>query len=144
MRIHPNVTQLNGVVTVSLQAQFVGEPTDTTDQVKIQAYGDPQVNLGGSFVDPDDPTFTFGTGASSVMVGVTEQMFTNPAQFRTSLPPAVVGKPLPVQGPLVVLTNDPVRAATIWKNEIVSRITLVIKNLRAQQTPLSSLPDASV
>jgi hypothetical protein len=56
----------------------------------------------------------------------------------------VVGKPLPVQGPLVVLTNDPVRAATIWKNEIVSRITLVIKNLRAQQTPLSSLPDASV
>jgi hypothetical protein len=144
MRIHPNITQLNGVLTIALQAQFVGDQTDTVDEELIAAYGDPQVNLAGPFIDPSDSTFQFSTGAAVVQVGLTQQMFNFPAQFMTSLPPAVPGKPIPSQGPLMVITPNPVRAATIWKNLIVGRINLIMTNLRAQQSPLTSLPDATV
>jgi hypothetical protein len=52
MKIHPNVTQQNGMILVSLQASFSGDPTDSVDKANILAFGDPMVNLtGGTFVD---------------------------------------------------------------------------------------------
>ncbi len=55
MKIHPVVQHLGGTVTVTLQASFVGDSTDTTDKQRIGAYGDPFVNLGGLFVSPALP-----------------------------------------------------------------------------------------
>ncbi len=52
MRIHPNITQQNGMILVSLQASFVGDNTDSVDKQNILAFGDPRVDLtGGTFVD---------------------------------------------------------------------------------------------
>lgn len=144
MRVHPIVTHVGGIVSVTLQSQFVAELTDTADQSKIQAYGDIQVNLGGTFADPNDASFKFSTGSSIVSVGVTTQMHDHPVQFQSSLPAAVPGKPTPSQGPLVVLTPDPVRAALIWKNAVVTRIDAAMTVLRGKASPLSTLPDSTV
>ena len=52
MRIHPVVTQQNGMILVQLQASFVGDALDGVDKANILAFGDPMVNLtGGMFVD---------------------------------------------------------------------------------------------
>lgn len=55
MLIHPVVQHLNGAVTVTLQASFVGDGTDATDKQRIGAYGDPLVNLVGTIVDTAHP-----------------------------------------------------------------------------------------
>lgn len=144
MRVHPIYTHLSGVVTIALQAQFVGDPTDASDNTKIAAYGDVRVNLGGTFQDPDDSSFTFHTGSSLVMVGVTTEMHDYPVTFMTALPAAVPGKPIPSQGPLVVITPDPVRASAIWKNIVVGRITSGMTALRGKASPVSTLPDSTV
>lgn len=144
MRVHPVVSHLSGVVTVSLQAQFIGEANDTPDRAKIQSYGDPIVNLGGTFTDPGDPLFSFSTGSAVVQTGITQGMQSMTAQFMTTLPAAIPGKPAPVQGPLDIITPDPARAALIWRNELVARITVSVNNLRAQSSPLTTLPDATV
>jgi hypothetical protein len=52
MRIHPVITQQNGMILVSLQASFAGDATDSVDKANILAFGDPMVDLtGGTFVD---------------------------------------------------------------------------------------------
>jgi hypothetical protein len=144
MKIHPSINHTDGIVTVSLQAQFVGDATDDADRIKIQAYGDPKVDLGGTFVDPNDPSFVFSTGSSSVLVGITQDMHNNPVQLLTALPAAVPGKPAPVQGPLQVITPDPVRAVQIWRNAIITRIIASLTTFRAQGAPLTTLSDATV
>ena len=54
MRIHPIVTQQNGMILVSLQASFVGDAMDSVDKANILAFGDPMVDLtGGTFVRND-------------------------------------------------------------------------------------------
>ena len=52
MKIHPVVIQQNGIVSVTMQALFVGGANDATGQQRIEAYGDPVVQLGGQFTDP--------------------------------------------------------------------------------------------
>jgi hypothetical protein len=69
MQITPKITQVQGMILVSLQASFVGGPTDAEDKANILAFGDPMVNLtGGLFVDnntyPSEP-------ATAVVQGIT-------------------------------------------------------------------------
>ena len=47
MQIKAIVSQSNGIISVTLQALFVGDPTDATDKAKIAAFGDPVVNIAG-------------------------------------------------------------------------------------------------
>lgn len=144
MRIHPTISQLNGVVKVTLQSQFVGDATDADDQARIQAYGDPLVNLGGTFTDPLDPTFHFRTGSSLINVGITGELHNNPVRFMASLPSATIGAPNPVQEATVVVTNDPVRAVTLWTDLLAQRILDSFTVLRELPDPITSLPDSNV
>ena len=86
MRVHPQVSHQNGVVTVTMIASFIGDPTDADDQTRIQAYGDPSVNLVGLMTDPADPTFQFVFGAPELSVGITTQMQNYKARFMAVLP----------------------------------------------------------
>ena len=162
MKIHPVVMQQNGVVSVSIQAQFIGETTDASDKQRIQAYGDPQVNLGGLFTDPSNTTFSFTFPASELYVGITTQMQGFTARFmealpqaRTTIPPVngsffpgewegSPGQP-PSQGPLDCITTSPIEAATVWAAAIQTRVLAAMTTLRAQ-TPaaLTSLPDQDI
>ena len=145
MKIHPQVTHLNGVITVTLVPQFIGADTDADDAARISAYGDPQINLGGSFSDGAPTPFTFVTGHPEVWVGLMQQMQYRPARFMTQLPTPQAGEPAPVQGPLDVITNDPVRAATTYATTVQARIAAAMTALRAR-TPvkLTTLPDLTV
>src|SRR5271169_42576 len=119
MRIHAVVTQANGVISVTLQAQFVGDATDITDKQKIAAFGDPLVNIAGSFTDPNSvtsPPFTFLFPQTEQYVGVTTQMSSYTARFMEVLPqaPSQPGFPPPTQGPLDCITPNPSEAAQAW------------------------------
>jgi hypothetical protein len=142
MKIHPTVTHLNGIVSVSLSAVFDGAQTDADDQSRIQAYGDPKINLGGNFVDAADPTFTFSTPGSEVYAALTTEMQGMVARFMKVQPPAAAGQQPVVPGPLDVISMNPVRAATVWTTAIQSRIATAVGQLRQVQPPkLTSLPD---
>ncbi len=145
MKIHPVVQHLNSIVSVTLQASFVGDPTDATDKQRIAAYGDPQVNLAGTFIDPVGGTFTFSFPVSEYYKGVTTGMASNPVRFMTQLPIGIPGQPAPTQGPLDCITSDPVLAATAWAAVMDTRISDALATLRAY-TPaqLTTLPDATV
>jgi len=86
MRVHPTVVHLNGVVSVTMVASFIGDATDTGDQTRIQAYGDPSINLVGLMTDPADATFQFTFGATELFVGITTQMQNYTARFMAVLP----------------------------------------------------------
>ncbi len=145
MFLHPVVRHLGGVVSVTLQASFNGDATDTEDKQRISAYGDPQVNLAGSFVDPDDSSYSFSLGSQEVYCGITTEMLLYPARFMTNLPETTVGKPPTVQGPLDSIVSDPVRAASVWSIVVADRITQAMTTLRAK-TPaqLATLPDSTI
>lgn len=146
MKIHPQVTHLNGVITVTLVPQFVQESTDADDAARISAYGEPRVNLGGSFSDGAIPTpFTFTTGHLEVWAGLMTSMPYRAARFMTQLPTPVAGEAIPVQGPLDVITNDPVKAATVYATAIQARVAAVMTALRTK-TPakLTTLSDLTV
>jgi hypothetical protein len=69
MKIHPVVTQTNGMILVQLQTSFVGEVNDAIDQANALAFGDPLVNLtGGNFVDA---TPTAAASATAALQGIT-------------------------------------------------------------------------
>lgn len=143
--MHPEVTHLDGVVSVKLTASFDGAPTDIDDQARIQAYGDPRVNMGGTFSDPADPTFQFVTGAPEVWAKITSEMPGRVAKFMKNLPVVDPGKQAPAQSPLDVVTNDPVRAARVWAAAVQARIASVVGTLRTLTPPrLTSLPDTSI
>lgn len=144
MKIHPVVNHVGGVVGVVLQAQFVGDVTDATDQARIVAYGDPQVNLAGTFSDPLDATFSFSSGTTVANVGITQQMQGIPMQFMVNLPPAQPGKPSPILGPYQVLSPDPVRAAKVWEAAIIGRIQSAMTAFRALEAPLTTIADSTV
>ncbi len=168
MIVHPQVIHQNGIVTVTMLATFSGAPIDQTDQQRIVAYGDPSINLGGLFTDPNDGTFQFTFPASELYAGITTQMQGYAARFMVKLPLvpspgsnwssfasttpynpfATSSSPSSQpggQGQLDCLCSDPVRAATIWAAAIDTRVQAAMAILRAK-TPaqLTSLPDATV
>lgn len=151
MLIHPVVQHLGGTVTVTLQASFVGGQTgatgatDDSDKARIAAYGDPRVNLGGTFVDPTDALFTFQMGSQENLRGVTTEMMSYPAHFMTQLPITPAGSTPSVLGPLDCITSNPVKAATAWSAVMADRIGQAMTVLRAKTPPqLSTLPDSTV
>ena len=144
MKIHPVLTQQNGIVSVQLQAEFVGEPTDANDKALIQAFGDPKVNLAGQFTDPNDQTFVFTFPTSELYAGVTTALATFTARFMTALPSAFIpGQEPPCAGPLDCIINSPARAAQLWVAAINTRIQAAFTTLR-QQTVISALSDFDV
>ncbi len=152
MQIHPVITQQNGIISVQLQASFIGGPNDATDQQKILQLGDPEVNIAGTFTDPNDssPTpFTFQMPTTELLVGITTQLQNYTAQFMTSLPAAPgPNQAVPTQGPLQVLTPNPTRAAQVWYTVMAaagpsSRIGQAMQNLRAQQL-VPTLQDTTI
>jgi len=152
MKIHPVVTQQNGIISVVLQASFIGDTTDATDKAKILGLGDPNVNIAGTFTDPNDSSatpFNFQFPTTEMLVGITTQLQNFTAQFMTALPPSPgPNQPVPIQGPLQVITPDPTRAAQVWYNVMsglgpASRIGQAMQNLRAQ-TLVPTLADTTI
>jgi len=142
MQIHPVVTHLNSIVSITLQPSFVGDVTDASDKGRVAAYGDPQVNLAGNFLDPVGGVFTFSFPVIDYRKGITTELANTTVRFMTQLP---ITTPPAVQGPLDCITSDPVTAAGIWTTVMGSRILASLTTLRAK-TPaqLTSLPDATV
>jgi hypothetical protein len=144
VKVHPVVTEQGGMVSVVMQTQFIGDSTDITDKQRILALGDPQVNLGGQMNDPVTPSFVFTFPATELWAGVTTQMSSYTTRFMTTLPPAVMpGTPVQYQGPLDCITTNPQHAATVWAETIQTRVEAAMTTLRAQATPLTTLPDAT-
>lgn len=137
MRINPITTQANGVISVQIQALFVGDPTDSLDKSKIAAFGDPLVNIAGSFVDPNNPSFTFAFPTTELWVGLTQQLSSQTVTFMDALPSTVnPNQPAPIQGPLDCVTNNPSEAAQAWyyviaQSGLNSRIGQAMQQLRA-------------
>jgi hypothetical protein len=136
MQIKAVVSQSNGVISVTLVALFVGDPTDASDKAKIAAFGDPVVNIAGNFVDPNNPSFTFAFPTTELWVGVTTQMSSYTARFMEALPgPQNPNQPAPVQGPLDCVTQNPSEAAQAWANVLMmpgsGRIAQAMMQLRS-------------
>jgi hypothetical protein len=148
MKIHAVVSQSNGVISVTLQALFVGDPTDATDKQKIAAFGDPQVNIAGNFADPNNPSFTFQFPLTELWVGVTTQMSSQTARFMEALPsPVNPNQPAPIQGPLDCVTTNPSEAAQAWANVLMmagtGRIAQAMMQLRSNML-VPTIPDTTV
>lgn len=139
MLFHPQVTHLNGVVSLSFIVNFVGDATDIEDRERISSYGEPLVNLGGVFAN--GTAFQFKTGAPELWVKITTEMPSKTIRFMTQLPST--GNTTP--GPLDVLTADPILAATIYAQQMQQRVLSVMAELR-QKIPakFASLPDATI
>ena len=139
MQINPIVTQANGIISIQLQALFVGGPTDQSDKQKIAAFGDPVVNMAGSFTDPNNPSFTFAFPQTELWVGITTQMSSYTVRFMEALPGQQnPNMPAPVQGPLDCVTINPSEACQAWYNVMAglgnsSRIGQAMQQLRMQQ-----------
>jgi hypothetical protein len=142
MLVHPVVSHQNSIVSVQLNAKFVGDITDADDQRRIAAYGDPLINLGGTFVDSG---FTFNTTASDYYVKLTTEMSSKAIRFFQAIPQAAPGQTAAQLGPLDVVTADPVHAATYYTTQIGNRIQAAMVTLRAL-TPasLTSLSDRTI
>ena len=137
MKLNAVVSQANGVISVTIQALFVGDPTDPTDKQKIAAFGDPVVNIAGTFADPSNPTFTFQFPLTEMWVGVTTQLSSQTVRFMEALPsPVNPNQPAPIQGPLDCVTQNPSEAATAWANimmaPVTGRIAQAMQQLRSQ------------
>lgn len=157
MQVNPVVMMNNGIVSVTMQALFVGDSTDTTDKQRIQAYGDPKINLGGTYTDPSNPDFSFSFPASQLYAGITTQMASYTARFMTTPappppPPSAVYQWSPAspqgencQGALDCITSNPVQAATVWAAAIQAAVLTAMTSLRAESpASLTSLPDMTV
>jgi len=148
MKINAVVSQSNGIISVTLQALFVGDPTDATDKAKIAAFGDPVVQIAGNFSDPNNPTFTFQFPTTELWVGVTTQLSSYTARFMESLPgPQNPNQPAPIQGPLDCITINPSEAATAWANILMmpgtGRIAQAMMQLRAMML-VPTIPPTTV
>jgi hypothetical protein len=141
MQITPVTTQANGVISIRLQALFVGDPDDAQDKALIAAYGDPQISLvgNGTFTAPlpgssPPASFSFTFPTTEYFVGITTQMSGKTIKFMQSLPST---PPLcnpnasaPVQGPLDCITVYPAYALEAWYTAMVSAITAALTALR--------------
>lgn len=137
MKINAVVSQSNGIISVTLQALFVGDQTDASDKAKIAAFGDPVINIAGNFADPNNPSFTFQFPTTELWVGVTTQMSSYTARFMEALPgPQNPNQPAPIQGSLDCITVNPSEAAQAWANILMmpgtGRIAQAMMQLRSQ------------
>jgi hypothetical protein len=137
MKLNAIVSQSNGIISVTIQALFVGDQTDATDKAKIAAFGDPQVQIAGSFSDPSNPSFTFQFPTTELWVGITTQLSSYTARFMEALPgPQNPNQPAPIQGPLDCVTINPSEAAVAWANILMTpgtgRIAQAMMALRSQ------------
>src|SRR5271157_2566226 len=136
MKLNAIVSQSNGVISVTIQALFVGDPTDASDKAKIAAFGDPVVQIAGNFSDPSNPTFVFQFPTTELWVGITTQLSSYTARFMEALPgPQNPNQPAPIQGPLDCITINPSEAATAWVNILImpgtGRIAQSLMQLRS-------------
>src|SRR5271156_3486585 len=148
MLLTPIVTQANGIISVVIQATFVGGQTDATDKQKIAAFGDPVVQIAGNFVDPNNPSFTFQFPLTQLYVGITTQLSSYTARFMEALPgPQNPNQPAPIQGPLDCITINPSEAATAWTNILImpgtGRIAQAMMQLRSMML-VPSIPPQTV
>jgi hypothetical protein len=147
MLVHTIIGQNNGIITVVMQASFNGQPSqqqDQTDTAKIGAFGDPPINIAGSFTDPNNNQFTFQFPLTEDWVGVTTELSSQTARFYVALPATTVpGQVPPVQGPLDCITPNPSEAAAAWVNVITGRIKQAMQQLRMQQL-VPVIPDTIV
>ena len=158
MEINPVVTQANGVISIQLQALFVGDPTDANDKALIAAFGDPQISLVGSGTFTDNttmPPFVFTFPTSELFVGITTQMQSKRTRFMLALPSqggphTGAGSSLynpnqgaPRQGELDCITTNPSRAAQVWYDAMIAEITTAMTALRLQ-TIVPALPPTTI
>ena len=144
MKIHAVTTQANGIISVVIQASFVGDPSDATDKQKIAAFGDPLVNIAGTFADPQQPSFTFQFPTTEKFVGITTQLASQTANFMLALPAqGNPNQPAPIQGPMDCVTTNPSEAASAWYAVVVGRIQQAMQALRAKFL-VPTLPDYTV
>lgn len=143
MKIHTVVTQANGNISVVLQPSFIGDMTDANDKALIAAFGDPEVNIAGSFVDPSNSAFTFQFPTTENYVGITTQLSSQVAQFMLALPNGAPYAPAPIQGAMSCITPNPSQAAVAWQAVVVTRITQAMAALRAN-TLVPTIPDVTV
>ncbi len=148
MQVKAIVSQSNGIISVTLQALFVGDQTDASDKAKIAAFGDPVVNIAGNFVDPNNPSFTFAFPLTELWVGVTTQMSSYTARFMEALPgPVNPNQPAPIQGPLDCITINPSEAAQAWANILMmpgsGRIAQAMMQLRSNML-VPTIPPTTV
>lgn len=145
MQIRAAVSQSNGIISVTLSALFVGDPTDQSDKAKIAAFGDPVVNIAGTFNDPNNPSFVFAFPTTELWVGVTTQMSSQTVRFMEALPSAInPNQPAPIQGPLDCVTLNPSEAAVAWSNILMApvqgRIAQAMSQLRQNMLVPSIVP----
>jgi hypothetical protein len=148
MRLNAIVSQANGIISVTIQALFVGDPTDATDKAKIAAFGDPVVQIAGNFSDPSNPSFTFQFPLTELWVGITTQLSSQTARFMEALPsPQNPNQPAPIQGPLDCVTQNPSEAATAWANILMmpgtGRIAQAMMELRSMML-VPTIPSTTV
>ncbi len=143
MQVHTVITQANGIISLVLQPSFVGDMTDANDKALIAAYGDPQINIAGTFTDPNNTSFTFQFPTTENYVGVTTQLSTQIASFMLALPSGPPNSPAPVQGPMSCITTNPSEAATAWQAVVVNRISSAMIALRSK-TLVPSIPNVTV
>jgi hypothetical protein len=148
MKVNAIVSQANGVISVILQATFVGDQTDMSDKQRIAAFGDPVVNIAGSFTDPSNPSFVFQFPTTEMWVGVTTQLSSQVVRFMEALPQAQnPNQPAPIQGPLDCVTLNPSEAATSWASILMAsgtgRIAQAMQQLRSQ-TPVPVINPVTV
>jgi hypothetical protein len=133
MKVQAVVTQANGIISLRIQALFVGDTTDGTDKALIAAFGDPEVNVAGTFTDPNNPVFTFQFPTTQNYVGITTQLSSVSANFMLALPQQQnPNMPSPIQGPMDCITNNPSEAAVAWFNVVAASIRQQMLALRQQ------------
>ena len=145
MQVKAIVSQSTGIISVQIQALFVGDQTDQSDKQKIAAFGDPVINMAGSFADPSNPTFTFQFPTTELWAGITTQMSSVIARFMEALPSgANPNQPTPIQGPMDCVTTNPSQAATAWANILMTpgtgRIAQSMMQLRSQTVVMPIVP----
>ena len=113
---------------------------DEDDRLRISSYGDPLINLGGTFSDGTTPNpFVVTTSTPEIWVGLIAGLQNKPVRFMSQLPN---GQP---QGILDVVTSDPVKAAQVYVPAIQARISSAMTALRAKSpTKLTTLSDSTV
>jgi hypothetical protein len=133
VKVQAVVTQANGIISVAIQCLFVGDMTDAQDKALIAAFGDPEINIAGSFTDPNNPAFTFLFPTTQLYVGITTQLSSQGARFMLALPQGQnPNQPAPIQGSMDCVTTNPSEAAVAWFNVMVQQIRQVMLALRQQ------------
>ena len=141
MKLHPVLDINDGVISVRLFPQFVGDLTDSTDRMLLSTYGDPLVNMGGTIVED------LGAGATGVTfkmpdvwVSLTTQMNEKIVTFSTSASSSLNG-PLNV---VVTSPTTPVKAAMVYTTVLQNRCKDAILLLRTKSSTPPSVSDLIV